>query len=179
MRDRIKLAEYFNTLGFKIGAEVGVADGRYSEILCQKIPGLTLHCIDPWETYRGNRRGGGHEQQYGNYEIAKKRLSAYDTNLMRMSSMDAVRKFPYECLDFVFIDGNHDFDFIMEDLIEWSRRVKKGGIVSGHDYYNFHNSGVIEAVDIYAKAHKIDLQLTEQLHDGWRDDRAPCFWWRK
>jgi hypothetical protein len=39
-----------------------------------------------------------------------------------------------EKLDFVYIDGNHIFKNVAEDLWEWSRKVRKGGIVAGHEY---------------------------------------------
>ena len=178
LNDRVALAKYFNELGFKRGAEVGVADGRYSEILCQSIPGLVLFCVDPWNTYKDNRRGGGKDQQFGNYETAKKRLEKFDATLIRSFSVPAAQKFPDECLDFVFIDANHDFDYVMEDIITWSRKVRKGGIISGHDYYQFHNSGIIEAVNSYVNYHHLDLNLTLR-NDGYKDDRCPCFWWVK
>ena len=48
--------------------------------------------------------------------------------------MDAIEDFEDESLDFVYIDGHHGFRYVAEDLVEWSQKVKKGGIISGHDY---------------------------------------------
>jgi len=48
--------------------------------------------------------------------------------------MEAVEDFKDESLDFVYIDGHHGFRYVAEDLCEWTQKVKKGGIVSGHDY---------------------------------------------
>lgn len=50
--------------------------------------------------------------------------------------MDAVRWFDDNTLDFVFIDANHDYKHFAEDLREWHKKVKPGGIVSGHDWVN-------------------------------------------
>ena len=92
--------------------------------------------------------------------------------LIKAMSMDAVRDVPKESLDFVYIDGNHMFDFVMQDIIEWSKRVRPGGIVSGHDYYRFRNAGIIPAVDLYTKMHKIkQFFLT--------DEKTPSFFWIK
>ena len=180
MNSRIDLAYYFNELGFKTGAEIGVAAGSFSETLCKAIPGVKLYCIDPWDTYKGNQRGGGKEMQYRNYEVAKERLSKYDATLIREKSMDAVKKFDYFSLDFVFIDGNHNFDFVIQDIIEWSYRIRSGGIVSGHDYYNFNNSGVIEAVDAYVNAHRLQLNLTsKEIRKKQLDDEQPSWWFIK
>ena len=58
--------------------------------------------------------------------------------------MEAVEGFVDESLDFVYIDGNHEFRYIAEDIYEWTKKVKKGGIVSGHDYF-FTKSGTNKA----------------------------------
>lgn len=49
--------------------------------------------------------------------------------------MEALEDFADESLDFVYIDANHEFRYIAEDLFEWTKKVRKGGIVSGHDYF--------------------------------------------
>jgi hypothetical protein len=87
--------------------------------------------------------------------------------------MDAVRDIELESLDFVYIDGNHSFDYVMQDLIEWSKRVRRGGIVSGHDYYHFRNAGVVEAVDVYTHCHGIkEWFLTNE-------QKSKSFFWVK
>lgn len=179
LENRIELAKYFNKLGFKKGAEIGVASGRYSEILCRNIPDLELYCVDPWKPYKGNRRGGGANKHSTNYQKAVTRLSNYNVKFLQMLSMEAVGKIPDGYLDFVFIDGNHSFDYIMRDLIEWSKKVKKGGIISGHDYYKFRYAGIVEAVNAYTNAHKLTLNVIDWWPQSGKDDSKPCFWWVK
>jgi len=180
IKSRVELAKYFNKLGFKRGAEIGVADGRYSEVLCQSIPGLELFCIDSWEKYKDDRRMQRAKQHATNYEFAKKSLAKYNATLIKAFSMDAVKKFDNESLDFVYIDGNHAFDFVMQDIIEWSKKVRKGGIVAGHDYYHFRRSGIVEAVNAYTSFYGIEFNLTEKRNPkNDKDDQEPSYWWVK
>ena len=125
----------FGALGSKTGAEIGVAAAKYSEVICQNVPGLKLLCIDPWVKQFDDPI---HRKNHNNHYIsATKRLKNYDAAMIRARSMDAVRDVPFESLDFVYIDSNHVFDAVMVDIIEWSKRVKPGGIVSGHRAYIF------------------------------------------
>jgi len=56
----------------------------------------------------------------------------------------------------------------MEDIITWSRKVRSGGIVSGHDYYRFRNAGVVPAVDVYTHAHGIhEWVITDEREASW------------
>jgi hypothetical protein len=79
---------------------------------------------------------------------------------------------PLGSLDFAFIDGHHSYDFVFADLDEWSQRVRPGGHVSGHDFYEFKWAGVVEAVVDYTKIHGIR---------EWAicDEREPSFFWVK
>ena len=43
-------------------------------------------------------------------------------------------QFKDESIDFLFIDGDHNYDAVMKDLKFWYPKVKNGGIISGHDY---------------------------------------------
>lgn len=153
------------------GVEVGVADGRFSVHLCKSLPKLELLCVDPWIRYPDNPRGGGQAQHTGNYEHATAALAPYKATLIRAMSLDAVRDVPLRSLDFCYLDGHHSFDWIMRDLIEWSFRVKPGGIVAGHDYYAFQWAGVVEAVNAYTRAHQIREWFIT-------DEREPSFVWQ-
>ena len=176
IKNRIELAEYFNKLGFKKGAEIGVATGRYSEILCQKIPGLYLWAVDPWGEYPDNWRTD--ESQEVAYQEAVKKLEPYNVEIMRATSLEASLAIPLD-LDFVFIDGSHTFDNVMLDIILWTPKVRRGGIVAGHDYYKFRKSGVIEAITTYSKAHGIELNIIPRDDTAHRDDKVPCWRFKK
>jgi predicted O-methyltransferase YrrM len=50
-----------------------------------------------------------------------------------MTSLEASRWFSDGSLDFVYIDGNHALHYVLEDLEAWTPKVRRGGIVAGHD----------------------------------------------
>jgi predicted O-methyltransferase YrrM len=182
MKSKYDLIKYFGNLGFTTGAEIGVAQGYFSEAMCKAIPNLKLYCIDVWRPYRGNQWSKSMEKNMIAFETARTRLSRYDVTFIREMSMDAAKKFKDGSLDFAFIDANHAFDYVMEDLIEWSKKVRVGGILSGDDYYHFRKAGVIEAVDAYTKAHGIKFNLTDPYTDKIRDRdgyEQACYWWIK
>lgn len=151
--DRNGLAEIMGQAGFKVGAEIGVRKGHYSKVLCEKIKGLKIYCVDPWASYR-NRRPT-QEQADAIFETAKSYLKDYDAVFVRKTSLAAVDDFEDGSLDFVYIDGMHEFDYVMTDIICWTPKVRIGGIVAGHDYVDGFACGVVNAVRAYTYAHHI------------------------
>lgn len=127
-------AQTWHELGFTKGAEIGVADGRHSETLCVNNPNLHLYAIDPWQNYEGyiDYTKGRLEQFYNQ---AVQRLLPYNVTIIRKRSTEAVRDFADGELDFVYIDGAHDFKSVAEDVCDWAKKVRIGGVVYGHDYY--------------------------------------------
>jgi len=133
------LGDLFNELGYKVGAEIGTSKGRYAQWLFSRIKGLKLYCVDPWEVYPRYVEMHDAEGQkiYDEiYEQAKARLSGKNVEFIKKYSADAVKDFEDESLDFVYIDANHGFEWVVQDIAEWERKVKFGGIVAGHDYWN-------------------------------------------
>jgi len=179
VKNRIELAEYFNELGFKTGAEIGVAGGSFSKTLCQKIPGLKLYCIDVWEHILDDPYSPSERMMRKIRRVIKVRLKGYNVVLIKDRSLGAVKKFKDESLDFVYIDANHTFDYVIQDIIQWSAKVKKGGIVSGHDYHSPRRFGVIEAVNAYIKAHKLNLKVILHDHHAPQFNRKQGWWFFK
>jgi predicted O-methyltransferase YrrM len=180
MKNRTELAKYFGELGFKVGAEIGVAYGNYSKVLLDNIPGLKLYCIDSWTAIEGyDHRGWKFVEMFAQVQ---KVLSGYNCEFIKKFSMDAVRDFKDGSLDFVFIDANHRYEYVKDDIREWAKKVRIGGIVSGHDYYTREGSdvlGVIQAVDEYVKEHGYELKLTPWATGVPKDDRQPSWYFIK
>ena len=171
--NRNHLARSFAKLGFTKGVEVGVRNGSYSKVLCQQNKKLFLRSVDPYEIIYGDIRTEqtGIKKHLENYKRAQKTLAPYNCEIIKKTSLEAIRDIPYESIDFVYIDGSHKFDYVMCDIIEWGKRIRKGGIISGHDYYSKH-TGVVDAVNIYCKAHKVKkLYIT--------DEKSPSWWFKR
>lgn len=154
MKDRIELAKYFAELGFKIGAEIGVYAGRYSRQLLDNISGLKLYSIDSW---------------LGKYtrheEKARQSLLKYPgSTIIKGMSVDAAKTISDNSLDFVYIDANHFYACVMDDMTAWTPKVRSGGIVSGHDY---QLPEVRKAVDEYTTQHNYKLNVTEESISSW------------
>lgn len=150
---RSMLADFFAEQEYTEGVEVGTRRGKYAVVLCKANPSLHLTCVDPWAPYAGRKYTK--EIQDGIYAEAVSNLAQYNATLMRLPSLEAVKQFQDRSLDFVFIDGDHTFDHAVRDIIEWSAKVKVGGVVAVHDYYHFTTGGVVHAVDGYTRAHGI------------------------
>lgn len=156
--DRLTMLDMFAKLGYKKGVEVGVMRGSYSIEILKRIPGVHLFCTDPWKVYAYSHLS--ENQQNKNYEITIKKLDEWIKNgqctIIRKPSEEAVVEFEDRSLDFVYIDGAHDFDNICIDLIKWYPKIKYGGIMAVHDYYlASKRNGVVPAVDAFTKCHKI------------------------
>jgi predicted O-methyltransferase YrrM len=115
-------------------AEIGSYKGRSTLALAAACPGV-VYAIDVWASppiyldFRYN---------LGDYLEGK-------VIPVRQPSIDAGASLPGE-FDLVFIDADHAYDAVMSDLCTWVPRVKRGGVVAGHDYDAFW-PGVVRAVD--------------------------------
>jgi hypothetical protein len=152
--NRNELAELFGELGFNKGVEIGTRKGEYARVLCQKNPKLLLTCIDPWLAYNGKYMRQDIQDRL--YDIAVKNLNGLNVEIIRKKSMDAVGDFKDKSLDFVYIDGNHSFDYAIMDIIHWVPKVRTEGIVAIHDYHHGVGADVVKAIDAYTHCHHID-----------------------
>lgn len=163
---RNKLPLVFADAGFTKGVEVGTKYGAYAIKLCEANPAMHLTCVDPYFAYGGLNQ----EKQDVIYAKAVENLKPYNVTLLRKTGLAALNDFEDESLDFVFIDGAHDFDNVCVDLIFWAYKVRVGGIISLHDWMAGHGAGVMQAINAYTHCHGIRPWYVT------REMEATAFW---
>lgn len=156
---RDNLAELFKELGFKVGVEVGVQEGKYSKILLDANPGVELYGVDPYVPYRWYRDFTRRDTINSHYEAAHKLLDGYSNyKFIREMSEDAVVQFDDNSLDFVYLDGNHEFMHVAVDISLWQKKLRKGGILAGHDYIKRPMptaTHVLQVVNAYTDSYEV------------------------
>ena len=174
---REDLPELFKSLGFKKGVEVGVSWAENIIGYCEA--GLDISGIDPWKDSRDNTykkivsiKGGKTVDEI--YDMAKERTAKYpNCKLIRKLSMDALDDFPDRSLDFVYIDANHGFGYVAMDLSHWCRKVRRGGIIAGHDYYSTEGVRIVrhvgDVVDAFAKSYDFENFWVLGTKDNFKD----------
>ena len=120
------------------GAEIGTFKGEFAKEILQNWSG-TLYMIDVWrplgEEYLDSSNHAVHSTAYSE---TMNNISGYEDRgiMIRATSEVAADMFERESLDFVYIDANHAYDFVVEDIKLWYPKVKSGGYLCGHDYIN-------------------------------------------
>ncbi len=133
MRREEYLAHLANKHGWKIGAEIGVWYGNTFFYLMDNVPGLTLYGVDIWKP---GDKFIHHADQKANRDYVVQRAHDCDgrTIILEMPSVEAAKVVTADSLDFVFIDADHSFAAVCEDITAWLPKVKVGGFVLGHDW---------------------------------------------
>jgi hypothetical protein len=137
-------------------AEVGVWRGYFAtEILKWKVSRLFL--IDAWRRQVWSKHEQVSDEEHeANYRETISNISGSMDRcvVMRTTSAEGARKL-FESgivLDMVYLDACHEYDFVMEDLMNWRHVVSPRGFICGHDYTDNADSkkwgfGVIPAVN--------------------------------
>lgn len=157
------LGHLLTDLGCKKGVEIGVYRGRFTAALAKRAPNMELIGVDAWKVYPGYKDYENNDLESEAYLDAERRTKDYpQVKLLNSWSVDASKKFEDGSLDYIFIDANHTYEWVVEDLKAWAPKVKKGGIVMGHDYFRFNklNFGVIQAVNGWVETHHINHLFT-------------------
>ncbi|MDO8487691.1 MAG: class I SAM-dependent methyltransferase [bacterium] len=166
--NRTIMTKTLGELGFRVGAEVGVAQGHHAKVICENNPQILLYAIDIWDLYPGYEEYSDRIRKY--YQEAQERLALYNCKLVKKFSMAAVEDFADNSLDFVYIDGAHDYKNVAMDICEWSKKVKVGGIVFGHDYKRSRGKYRVDVKDVvpsfcYAKEVRPWFVLKNDIKD--------------
>jgi hypothetical protein len=169
--------ELINKLNLKVGCEIGVYEGDYSQkILNTKLDKLYL--IDAWKHLDGYDDVSNHNDEYFEQmlnrvknKVAKKVAKYVDrVEIIRGLSDVSADNFSYNSLDFIYIDADHSYLGAKSDIERWYDKVRPGGVVSGHNYVNGTlpqgDFGVKRAVDEFVSKNNLILHTTNE--NEWR-----------
>jgi Methyltransferase domain len=136
--------------------EFGSYHGRSSRAIADNMgPDARLWCVDPWS--------GEYPVEIGEI-INTFVMPEFKQNLedhIKLGRVIPVRMFSHSFnlpfkVDMLFIDGDHRFDSVVEDILWGINHVESGGIISGHDYFPEYGwQGVKDAVDKFFPARKV------------------------
>lgn len=152
-----------------VGAEIGVHEGNFSLKILQIAQPTKLFLIDPWE-YQAELS----ESLYGGDELSQEKLDKRyarvcrklstpikrgRVEVLRKTSSEALQLVESNSLDFVYIDGDHRYEAVREDLFEWYGKVKVGGLLLADDYRNANwwGDGVIRACHDFLSEAKVEI----------------------
>jgi hypothetical protein len=119
------------------------------------------------------------------YETCKSILEPFGERceMIKGYSPSASEMFEDASLDFVYIDGAHDYNSVKSDLDAWYKKLKIGGILSGHDYHLGDWPGVYHSVNEFIVTNKLELNLTGldefDINLNCKDGGKPSFYFTK
>jgi len=137
-----------------ICAEIGVFQGENAENILSVLDVQKIFLVDSFSETGPNATYGENARNTSLF-----RLKNFNDKITwhYLTSVDAAEFFPYD-LDFCYIDSDHRYSFIVRDLELYWPKIKKGGVLGGHDYYTTAiGSGVKEAVDEFCLKNKLEL----------------------
>jgi predicted O-methyltransferase YrrM len=133
-----------------IMAEVGCYAGESTKMFLESGKITLLYAIDIWEDEMDNFKK---IQSSHDFSVVEKTFDEstkeFDVKKIKMCFSDALDSLP--TLDFIYIDANHDYEFVKDDITNALKKIKNGGLIAGHDY-DKESPGVIKAVnEIFGK----------------------------
>lgn len=131
-----------NERNYKVGVEVGSFRGEFANHILKNWNG-TLYMVDVWRELDSNSYADISNKKVEEFiwYDAMKSVKGYEDRalMIRMYSNQASKLFADDSLDFIYIDANHKYEYVKEDIEIWWPKLKSGGMICGHDYIHTVN----------------------------------------
>jgi len=115
------------------GVELGVFKGLNAERMLDTLNIKKLHLVDIWITPECLKHQYNLEQFY--LDVCEKFKNHSNVVIHRQDTLEVAKEFSDKSLDFVYVDADHTYLGCKCDILAWYPKIKKGGIICGHDYY--------------------------------------------
>jgi hypothetical protein len=157
-----------------VGVEIGVYAGEGAFFILNTLPIKKLYLVDPYLEYEEFKDTlgweGRRQTDYDNFFLmATNLLKKFKDKIefIKKKSEDATGDIP-DNLDFVYIDGNHEYEFVKRDIEMYYPKVKKGGVIGGDNFESSYPS-VPRAVLEFTDKHHLKIHGGKSLvsHEWW------------
>lgn len=149
--DLNKLADFVYKEGARAMLEIGTAKGISTTYFVDA--GLEVTCVDPYSPgYDDNDGQSSTKACEANYKhfsenvLKKDNVSHLTKDGKGLNSQEAALLYENESLDFIYIDGCHKYECVLEDIKLWKPKIKKNMFLAGHDWEGAHSTAVQKAV---------------------------------
>ena len=152
------------------GVEIGVAKGDNAVDMLKNWDLEILHLVDNYSLTPEN------------FKDALEAMFPYKHKIEwhKDDSAKVSEGFKNESLDFVYVDGGHDFKSVKKDLELWTPKVRKGGVVCGHDLKfgsdTQDHKDIVKAIDEYTREYSIKCYCDFQC--GFPSQRNGDWWFK-
>lgn len=106
----------------------------------------SLVSIDHFSSATDGQRHTGHLTTLEDYKRSVSRYSNVKPPVIATSEQ-AAPMFPDASFDFIFIDADHSYEAVRDDIQRWWPKLKPGGTMAFHDYRHNDFKGVERALD--------------------------------
>lgn len=123
--------------------EVGSYKGFSAWVMA--ITAKSVTAVDRFDAATDGQRATGQTTTLNDFIAATSRFN--NVSYHQMTSVEAGRALEGQTYDLIFVDANHEYEFVREDIALWWPRVRPGGVFVGHDVGHANYPGVQRAFD--------------------------------
>lgn len=150
LKHREDFPNLLDEMGLKTAVEVGVGAGLFASHLLRSKSLEMLTMVDIWET--------PYDLQFERQARQVAAAHPDRTRILKQPSMEVVQLFENGSVDFVYLDTEHTYEVMFNDAVAWWPKVRRGGILAGHDYALFNHvhptrpaTGIMLAAETFAR----------------------------
>ncbi len=151
--------------------EIGLGSGVNAKLILDTlVPSypFVYYGIDPYKEYDEytDDINSTSIRLLNNFNAAENNLKGFLNGRFvhfKLTSAVASLKFMKGIISLVFIDGNHSYQYVKDDLEKYWYKVKKYGIIAIHDYEHPNFPGVKKAVDEFVEKNELVLEKEENV----------------
>lgn len=127
--------------------EIGSYQGESTAIFRKNFIDSKIYAVDPWINNYDDRETSINAYNVldieSNFDTITKRSNI---TKVKMFSCDFANIIADNSIDFIYVDGDHSYNGVKNDLLCWKNKIKIGGFIGGHDYNEMQADTVVKAI---------------------------------